>query len=308
MSQDDDWRPLATIEALRMRAALLARIRAFMDERDVLEVSTPLITAAGITDLHIESLALADGRFLRTSPEYQHKRLLAAGFPDLYELGPVFRAEEHGRYHRTEFTLLEWYRIGWGWRELAAEVAELIQLCMPGPVLKTRFLSWSSAFSILDGLNPLNCSDTQLQKLTATLPADCDHDMRLDYLLASEIQPGFPANTITILHDYPASQAALAKLNPDDQRVAERFEVFLGPVELANGYGELTRADEQRQRLERDNAARLKLGRRTMPIDPRFLAALAHGLPECSGVALGVDRLLMVAMGCDDIADTIAFD
>lgn len=308
MNQDRDWRPLASIDALRMRAAMLARIRAFFAQRDVLEVHTPLITEAGITDLHIESLALADGRFLRTSPEYQHKRLLAAGFPDLYELGPVFRAEEHGRYHRTEFTLLEWYRLGFGWRELASEVNELIRICLAGRALTHRYLSWASAFAALDGLDPLSCDEPALLALTPELPTDCNRDMRLDYLFATRIQPGFPSDTITVVHDYPASQAALARLKPEDPRVAERFEVFIGPIELANGYCELTRAGEQRLRLERDNAARLSLGRRAMPIDERFLAALDHGLPDCSGVALGVDRLLMAAMGSGNIAEVIAFE
>lgn len=307
MSQDADWRPLASIDSLKKRAALLARIRAFFAERNVLEVNTPLITAAGITDLHIESLALADGRFLRTSPEYQHKRLLAAGFPDLYELGPVFRAEEHGRYHRTEFTLLEWYRLGFGWRELAAEVAELLRLCMPERPLALRYLSWADAFAALDGLDPLACSTQELLALTRNLPPDCNRDMRLDFLFATRIQPDFPSDTITVIHDYPASQAALARLKPDDPRVAERFEVFIGSVELANGYCELTHPDEQRLRLNRDNDFRISHGRQAMPIDQSFLAALDHGLPDCSGVALGVDRLLMTVLGSENIAETIAF-
>jgi elongation factor P--(R)-beta-lysine ligase len=308
MSPDTDWRPLASMDALQLRAAMLARIRDFFARRGVLEVTTPLITPSGITDLHIESLALADGRFLRTSPEYQHKRLLAAGFPDLYELGPVFRAEEHGRCHRTEFTLLEWYRLGFDWRELAEEVAELIRLCLTGQDLRLRYLAWSESFSPLGDFDPLNCEPQHLLDLTPTLPDDCNHDMRLDYLFATAVQPDFPIDTITVIHDYPASQAALARLKPDDQRVAERFEVFVGPVELANGYRELTQAGEQGRRLAADNASRLALGRRAMPIDQRFLAALDHGLPDCSGVALGVDRLLMIAIGSQDIADTIAFD
>jgi elongation factor P--(R)-beta-lysine ligase len=303
-----DWRPSASIDTLKGRAALLARIRSFFADRGVIEVSTPLITASGITDVHIESLALADGGFLRTSPEYQHKRLLAAGCGDLYEIGPVFRAEEHGRFHRTEFTLLEWYRVGWRWQALAEEVVSLIQHCIDQRPLNPRYLSWTDSFGKLDGLDPIDCDLRALIELTPSLPADCDRDMRLDYLFATEIQPAFPADTITVIHDYPASQAALARLNPDDPRVAERFEVFIGSVELANGYRELTLADEQQQRLAQDNIRRLALGRSPMPVDERFLGALTHGLPECSGVALGVDRLVMSALGCRDIAESMAFD
>lgn len=302
-----DWQPSASPEALARRARMLATIRRFFADRGVLEVTTPLITEAGITDVHIESLALADGRFLRTSPEYQHKRLLAAGFPDLYELGPVFRAEEHGRFHRTEFWLLEWYRRGWTWQALAEEVSALIQACLEDRRLQTVRLGWAEAFAACGDLDPLACDLAELIELTPALTADCDRDMRLDYLFATQVQPGFPADRITVVHDYPASQAALARLKPDDPRLAERFEVFLGPVELANGYRELTGVGEQRQRFEHDNRRRLELGRKTMPLDERFLAALRHGLPECSGVALGFDRLLMAALGIDDIGRGIAF-
>lgn len=303
-----DWRPRASVEALQQRGQLLARIRSFFAERGVIEVNTPLITRSGITDVHIESVALANGSFLRTSPEYQHKRLLAAGFPDLYELGPVFRAEEHGRFHRTEFWLLEWYRLAYSWEALAEEVIALIAHCVDHRPLSIRYLAWPEAFDQFDGLDPLEPDRDRLRELTAALPDDCDHDMRLDYLFATTIQPRFPADGITVVHDYPASQAALARLKPEDPRVAERFEVFVGPVELANGYRELTATGEQGLRFQRDNARRKALGRLDMPVDDCFLAALAHGLPECSGVALGVDRLLMILLGCDDIAQVIAFD
>jgi elongation factor P--(R)-beta-lysine ligase len=302
----NDWQPVAEVSALQRRARVLADIRAFFAARGVLEVTTPLITPAGITDVHIESLPLADGQFLRTSPEYAHKRLLAAGYPDLYELGPVFRAEEHGRFHRSEFWLLEWYRRDFTWRQLAEEVIELIEACLGHDRLQPRFLGWADSYYHALGFDPLSDDEQTLIKLTSTLPADCDRDMRLDYLFATEIQPRFPADSLTVIHDYPASQAALARLKPGDPRLAERFEVFIGPVELANGYRELTSADEQRQRFERDNQRRLELGRRAMPLDERFLAALEHGLPECSGVALGVDRLLMAALDCSDIGQTLA--
>jgi lysyl-tRNA synthetase class 2 len=303
-----DWRPVATLDSLRQRARMVQQIRAFFEARNVLEVSTPVITRAGITDPNIDSLALAcNNGYLRTSPEYAHKRLLAAGFGDLFELGPVFRANENGQLHRSEFTLLEWYRVDWSWQQLAEEVVALIRQCLPEDESwqkPPRFLPWRESFERLD---PLTCTDRHLRELTPTLSPDCDRDMRLDYLFATTIQPSFPDRTMTVVHGYPASQAALARLDPADPRLAERFEVFFGPIELANGYRELTAEPEQRRRFEQDNARRKTLGRPRMPLDEHLLAALRQGLPECSGVAMGVDRLFMAATGSKDIAEVVAF-
>lgn len=299
---------MANVDCLRQRARIVQQIRGYFDVRNVMEVSTPVIIPAGITDPNIESLALAGNEgFLRTSPEYAHKRLLAAGFGDLFELGPVFRANEHGRLHRSEFTLLEWYRVGWDWRQLAEEVINLISHCLPDESHwqhPPRYLPWRDSFS---GLDPLTCSADRLRELTPALSVDCDCDMRLDYLFATTVQPLFPARTITVVHGYPASQAALARLDPADPRLAERFEVFFGSIELANGYRELTTESEQRQRFEQDNARRKALGRPRMPVDEHLLAALRHGLPECSGVAMGVDRLVMAATASPDIAEVLTF-
>ncbi|MFP4207222.1 MAG: EF-P lysine aminoacylase EpmA [Wenzhouxiangella sp.] len=304
------WQPDADAEALRTRARTLAIVRGFMAERGILEVNTPVITAAGVTEPQIESLALTDEQgWLRTSPEYAHKRLLAAGIGDLYEIGPVFRSGEHGRLHRQEFTLLEWYRVGHGWQQLADETLDLITACTPASqrAWQIRRLSWSSLFQQHAGFDPLTAPETAGELTQAELPEDCDISMRLDYLFTRHIQPAFPPDQLTVVHGYPATQAALACLDPADPRLACRFEIFAGPLELANGYQELTDPAEQRQRFERDNLRRRALGRPVMPIDEGLLAAMQHGLPPCAGVALGIERLLMATGNARQISQVMAF-
>ncbi len=304
------WRPSASSQQLRFRAQVVSTIRAFMAERRIMEVATPVQTAAGVTEPQIQSLPLGNGGgFLRSSPEYFHKRLLAAGSGDVYEIGPVFRSGERGRLHRPEFTLLEWYRIGQSWRDLADETVTLIQAC--SPPAKTgwtvRYASWSACFSDRLGFDPLIDSQAA-QSLTETeLPSDCDVSMRLDYLFAQKIQTAFPPGQLTVVHGYPADQAALAMLDPEDPSRACRFEVFAGPLELANGYQELTDASEQRARFEQDNRRRDQLGLPAMPIDEALLDAMAAGLPPCSGVALGLERLLLALSDADDISAVMAF-
>lgn len=306
----NDWRPCASLETIRRRAQLLDRVRSFFRQRNVTEVTTPALTASGVTDIHIESIAIERPRaFLRTSPEYYHKRLLAAGMGDIYELGPVFRAAESGRHHQPEFTLLEWYRVGWEWQALATEVVELIRCCQEErdrdwPV---RYLTWREGFGQVLSIDPLNSDQAELRELAADAPDGSSRDMLLDFLFATRIQPTFPARTLTVVHDYPAAQAALARLRPDDPCVAERFEVFAGTIELANGYRELSDPQQQRARFEADNRTRRALERTPMPIDEEVLDALDSGLPECAGVALGIDRLAMVAFGYTDIARVMPF-
>lgn len=305
-----DWRPTASLDRMRSRAKILATIRKFFRERHVTEVDTPVLTASGVTEPQLESIAL-EGRnaFLRTSPEYRHKRLLAAGFGDLYEIGPVFRGGERGRLNQVEFTMLEWYRVGWQWRDLAAEVVELILACIdldPNDA-EVRHIRWRDCFRQRVQIDPLHADEAEIAAAAPDAPADCSRDMLLDYLFATRIQPELVPGTITVVFDYPASQAALARLKPGDERFAERFEVFHGPVELANGYRELTDSDRQHERFRADNDLRAALGRPLMPVDGELLAALEHGMPECSGVALGVDRLVMLALDCDDIRQVMAF-
>lgn len=305
--------PLATdsatvnVEILAARARLVDRIRDFFSTRGVLEVQTPAITEAGITDLHIESMALADGRYLRTSPEYAHKRLLSAGAGDIYELGPVFRADENGRFHRDEFLLLEWYRLGWSWQALADEVVELIAHVAALKDWPVEFIEWRTLLARETGIEFEAATESDLRTAAPDGPENLDLPELLDWLFATQLQPALPEERVSVVHDFPACQAALARLKPGQARWAERFEVFVGSVELANGYRELTDPVEQRRRFEADNNRRSTLGRKTMPVDHTLIEALERGLPECSGVAIGVDRLMMIALGVDDIARTRPF-
>jgi lysyl-tRNA synthetase class 2 len=294
--------------AVRLRSDLIAGVREFFRARGVMEVQTPLVTASGVTDVHIDSTPLADGGYLRTSPEYAHKRLLAAGAGDLYELGAVFRRGERGRHHRPEFTLLEWYRLGWGWRELADETVALIESLMPDRRWTVSYIRWNDLVARHTGTDYARDGLPGVRAAAADAPHDLDEPELLDWLFASRVQPALPTDAITVVHHYPAIQAALARRVPGDPAWAERFEVFAGPVELANGYRELTDAGEQRARFEADNRRRAALGRPRMPVDENLLAALAAGLPECAGVAVGFDRLAMIAAGVDELAGIELFD
>jgi len=297
----------ADVETLRTRARIIDAIRAFFRERDVMEVHTPTITEAGVTDLHIESMALRDGRYLRTSPEYAHKQLLSARAGDIYELGPVYRAGENGRFHRDEFLLLEWYRTGWTWRALADEVLELVARIARRQDWTVEYIAWRSLLGRETGIEFESATESDLRAAAPGAPDDLDLPELLDWLFATRLPPALPEGRLSVVHDFPACQAALARLKPGQSQWAERFEVFAGPVELANGYRELTDPVEQRRRFDLDNERRRALGREAMPIDHALIDALARGLPECAGVALGVDRLLMVAMGVDDIGRTRPF-
>jgi lysyl-tRNA synthetase class 2 len=307
-------------EALVVRARLHAAIRAFFAARAVLEVETPMLSAAANTEPNIESFATrfsghADAgpceRWLRTSPEFPLKRLLAAGVGDCYELGRVFRDGEAGRRHNPEFTLLEWYRVGFDHRQLAAETVALVHdaLALTGRCARVIERSYADLFIESLGLDPHRAGIAELRAPLADIaidPAGLTRDDWLDLLLTHRIQPTFPADRITVIHDYPASQCALARIRAGDPPLAERFEVYLGTQELANGYHELNHAAEQRARFEHDNARRLARGQRALPLDERLLAVL-DGLPDCAGVAVGIDRLLMAMLGSDAIADVLAF-
>ena len=307
--------------ALRLRARLYARVRRFFAERDVLEIETPILSAAGNTDPNIESFttrfsghvdAGAPLRWLRTSSEFPQKRLLAAGIGDCYELGRVFRNGEAGRRHNPEFTMLEWYRVGWDHRRLIDETVELVRaaLALVGKSAEVQKYTYRELFRTALNLDPFAAGDAELQAALGDVQIDPDglwRDDWLDLLLTHRIQPAFPADRITVISDYPATQCALAKIRADDSPVAERFELYVGAQELANGYHELTDAAEQRARFERDNARRRERGLIEVPIDARLLAALEQGMPDCAGVALGVERLLMAMLGTDDIRDVLAF-
>jgi len=317
----EPWRPAASHENLRHRAALLGDIRRYFAGRDVTEVETPLMVETGVSDPAIEQFSVMHGSshqpvgWLRTSPEYAMKRLLASGFGDCYELGRVFRSDESGRLHSAEFTLLEWYRLGWSCHRLMDEVVDLLGTCSArfGRQWRPRKYAYRTLFMDIAGIDPITADTAQLAEcaeahgVVLSAAGTLDRDAWLDVLMTHVVQPGMDAESITLVHDYPASQAALARLKPGHPDLAERFEVFLGGTELANGYRELTDAADQRQRFDRERQRRLAAGQTDMAIDTRLLEALAAGLPECSGVALGVDRLLMVLLGSPHIQDVIAF-
>ena len=309
------WRPGASRHAIESRARLLAAIRGFFAERGVLEVETPILAQAGNSDPNIHSIATDSPRkrYLRTSPEYAMKRLLASGLRNIYELGRVFRAGETGQYHNPEFTLLEWYRSGMSYLELAAEALDLVRHCGAGAFAgwSERRVSYRDLFREHIGLDPFRCSETELASCAAERgirAGPLEHLQWLDLLLAEVVQPAMPGECLTVLYDFPPEQAALARIRPGDPLLAERFEVFLGPLELANGYQELTDPEEQLRRFERENRLRETRGEEPVPLDSRLLDALRPGLPECSGVALGADRLLMSILKLERIDAVLAFD
>ena len=308
-------------DALALRARLCTLIRAFFTERDVLEVETPILSAAANTEPNIESFStLFSGhvdagspvRWLRTSAEFPLKRLLAAGVGDCYELGRVFRNGEAGRRHNPEFTMLEWYRLGWDHLRLLDETVELVRhaLAMVDREASLVSMTYRELFVGSLGIDPFSASIDALRERLADIDIDGEglqRDDWLDLLITHRIQPDFPADRITVIRDWPASQCALARIRHDNPPVAERFELYLGTHELANGYHELTDPSEQRARFENDNRRRQSRGQRELPIDENLLIALENGLPECAGVALGIERLLMCLSGEDDIRTLLAF-
>lgn len=305
---------------LRLRAKTYAAIRSFFNERSVLEVETPILSAAGNTDANIQSFhtsftghvdAGARQRWLRTSPEFPLKRLLAAGVGDCYELGRVFRNGEAGGRHNPEFTMLEWYRVGWDHNRLAREVIDLLErlLLEAGRAFEIVETTYRGLFHDALGVDALLDPIEVLKKPLADANISSDgleRDDWLDLLLTHRIQPEFPRDRVTIVSEFPASQCALARIRQSDPPVAERFEAYIGPYEVANGYHELNDAVEQRIRFERDNAKRRERGDAEVPMDERLLAVLGD-MPDCAGVALGIERLLMVLADTDAIADVLAF-
>ncbi len=312
------WQPSASPETLAARARLVARIRRFFDERGLLEVETPALSAAAVTDPHIESLCVgepvtgAQVGYLHTSPEFPMKRLLAAGAGSIYQICRVFRPGELGRHHNPEFTMLEWYRPGFDHHRLMKEVAELVAAVAPSG-RQAEFLSYAQAFDAAFEVDPHTASLEELgdcvRRFVPGFAADAvaDRDEALDLLMSHVVAPGLGKDRATFLYDFPESQAALARVRPGAPPVAERFELFLDGMEIANGFHELTDAAEQRRRFEQDLQRRLARGQGAVPMDENLLTALGAGMPACAGVALGVDRLVMVALGAERIQDVMAF-
>lgn len=312
----DNWKPSAPLDNLRLRAGTLTAIRRFFQERGVLEVETPVLAPTTVTDPHLHSIEVpliraGDGarHYLQTSPEFAMKRLLAAGSGSIYQLGKAFRRDESGSRHSPEFTLLEWYRLEFDEWQLMDEVESLVRELTDCPPV--RRLSYRELFQQQLGIDPLNCDTQSLLTLTRERldlhDGDYSRDDLLQLLLSQVIEPSLTEDCF-VFH-FPASMAALAQLETDRSGypVARRFELFMNRMEIANGYFELTDAEEQRRRFGEDNRQRAAMGLPTMPADPMLLAALQAGLPRCAGVALGVDRLLMVMANTDRIEDVMAF-
>jgi lysyl-tRNA synthetase class 2 len=312
----------ASLETLRQRAAMLAAVRAFFAARGVLEVETPALSSAGATDPAIESIVAqarslgAAPQYLQTSPEFAMKRLLAAGSGDIYQLCRVFRDDELGRWHQPEFTMLEWYRVGWDEQRLMAEVAELIVTALTAaslgpPSAPRRIVRLTYAQALVAAVGTPPDAPTaelvlELEKHGVEVPRDLSHDAVLDLAFGTVVLASFDAGAVTLVHDYPASQAALARLKPTKPPVAARFEAFCGGIELANGFHELNDASEQRLRFVGDVATRRASGRAAPPLDEQLLQALPS-LPDCAGVALGFDRLVALATGHGELKSVLAF-
>jgi lysyl-tRNA synthetase class 2 len=331
------WRPSADIKTLKARAKLLQCVRHFFDEREIIEVETPALSLHSVTDPYLKAFSTIDpisGKtyYLQTSPEYAMKRLLCAGMPSIFYLGKAYRAEEKGRLHNAEFTMLEWYHLDFAMQDLIDEVIALINTI----VRHARegghpWAQWTPAFAGVTGkttddfssqqftyqaifekychFDPLSISITALKDFANQKNLQCpdwqDKDEWLMYLFSECIEPQLI--TPTVVTHFPASQAALAQKDKNDPRVALRFEVYIQGIELANGFQELSDPIEQRARFEKDNRKRETLGFQKMELDERLLSALESGLPECSGVALGLDRLFMLALHKNAISEVMAF-
>ena len=313
-----NWKPSSNPDAAKRRAALLERARHHFREQNVLAIDTPALSRHAVTDPNIDSLtvtsASAGEHYLHTSPEFCMKRLLAAGYPDIYSICRVFRDGEAGKRHHPEFTMAEWYRLGFELNAIIDDTIQFVVRCLDEPKLASNVIRYDYAEALQLFAN-INVNEASADDLANRCSADANlrseiatqRDIGLDLILGTVVAPKFSREYLTILQHYPASQAALARLCPNDEQVSDRFEIFYGDMELANGYVELTNAAEQRQRIEQDLESRRRSGRREYPRDEAFLAALDSGLPHCAGVAVGIERLQMVLDKTDDIKDVVAF-
>jgi lysyl-tRNA synthetase class 2 len=310
----DMWRPTARLNVLEKRARMLRAARDYFAATRTLEVETPALSSAAVTDVHLASVqAQVCGKpaYLHTSPEYAMKRLLAAGSGDIYQIARVYRDGESGRYHNPEFTMIEWYRINHDHHQLMDDVEQLIGCLIPARCVdRSERLSYQEAVNLyaqVDALtDPTPMLLGSLQQAGIDVPADIqqDRDALLDLIMAVVVGPKLGRQRLTFIYDYPASQASLARVRGV---VASRFEMYLDGLELANGFHELANPEEQRARFEQDSLRRSHRGLPSVPVDEHFLAALAHGLPECAGVAVGFDRVMMCAISAEHIDEVLAF-
>ncbi|MEE9574515.1 MAG: EF-P lysine aminoacylase EpmA [Gammaproteobacteria bacterium] len=312
----ESWRPIAGNQLIKLRADTYTRIRQFMAEREVLEVETPVLSHATVTDTQLDSFnceysspqtTLDKTLYLQTSPEYAMKRLLASGTGAIYQISKVFRNEEQGKYHNPEFTMLEWYQPGFDHHQLMAELVSFLSLFAMSNCEKT---SYADIFARQTGLDPHTCDTNELVSLAEGYGLSSSSEERsvlLDFIFSHKIASTLGNTNPLFVYDYPACLSALAKLSDKSPKVAERFELFINGMEIANGFHELTNADEQLGRFKEDLALRNKAKRPTLPIDHLFMDALKQGLPDCAGVAVGIDRLLMAITGVKDIREVLTF-
>ncbi|WP_405338127.1 EF-P lysine aminoacylase EpmA [Fibrobacter sp.] len=309
------FKPTCDRESWIKRQALMNKVRRFFEGRGVLEVETPVLSAAGGTDPQLDYFEVEGKRFMMTSPEFHMKRLLAAGFGDIFQITKSFRKDEFGAHHNNEFSMVEWYRVGMPQEKLMDEVEALVSEIIGKPI-NARRTRWIDAFKNYAGVNPLTASGEEFAAACTAreipLPADGTAMSRedwWDYLMVFAVEPELAKNGPEFILDYPQSQAALAQtyVGEDGYTWARRFELFVDQVELCNGYTELTDAKEQRRRFDADLEIRRGMNKPLPPVDEHFLAALESGMPACSGVALGLDRLFMLAMKKENISDVILF-
>jgi elongation factor P--(R)-beta-lysine ligase len=322
MSNTENWQSNAPITNLLKRAKIINQIRQFFADRGILEVETPILSHAAVTDVHLNSFhteyyapgdsAHQQGQTLSliTSPEYHMKRLLAIGSGPIYQITKCFRNEEAGRYHNPEFTMLEWYRIQFDMIQMMNEVDDLLQIILDTEPAEQ--ISYQKAFQRHLNIDPLTADRDTLCKVVDTLNLGfntdtADHDTLLQFLFTFGVEPHIGLERPTAVYYFPASQAALAEICGEDHRVAKRFEFYYKGVELANGFKELTNAEEQYARFESDNQIRKSKQLPPQVIDTLFLDALKAGLPDCAGVALGLDRLIMLALNAESLSEVISF-
>ena len=320
-----NWLPSASIQQLQKRAKIIQTIRHFFIKRGLLEVETPTLSQAGVTDIHLfcfktffigpelsptKQTLSGLPLYLQTSPEFHMKRLLSAGSGSIFQICKAFRNEESGRFHNPEFTLLEWYQVGFDHFLLMDEMDQLLQLVLNCET--ARRCTYQEVFLELLNVDPLGASVNELKKagsklkLGAVLDDETDKDTILQLLFCVAIEPVIALHKPCFVYNFPASQAALARISKDDPRVAERFEVYYKGIELANGFHELSDSQEQLKRFQEDNRLRNQKGLEEMPIDQHFVNSL-NSLPDCAGVALGIDRLLMLATEQTHIDDVLSF-
>ncbi len=318
-----DWQPSCPLGVLQLRAQMLQKIRYFFAERGVLEVETPVLSNAIGTDPHLDFFTTSfynhtkDSKlFLQTSPEFAMKRLLAAGSGSIYQICKAFRNGEAGRYHNPEFTLLEWYRVGYNLSQLMDEIVELISLLFRenNRMQQSHRISYQHLFQQYTGLNPLefsyeNYCEFADSKGLGDAKALCgrEHGLWLDFIFSLQVQPHLRQNALWLVHGYPACLPSLARVNESDALTTERVELFMDGVELGNGYYELNDATEQGLRFDKEMAIRQAKSLAPVNKDSRLLAALEAGLPDCSGIAIGLDRILMLLSGSAYIDQVLAF-